>query len=438
MTTEVKSLSNANPHALASLTDNTLLNCMQCGFCLPHCPTYSLDPLEKYSPRGRIQLTRLLYEQSSDIHSANLLEPNSEAIQLSNEISESIHSCLGCLACQTACPAGVEYESIFEAAKNLLQSEEMKQQKLKSILIALGLKIIATPWLLTVFSKILFFLQETSLSRHLPLSLMRSWNLSPKFSEQPFHQSVKTDVPKSSNPNKVRLFTGCIMNHAFYQEHLATLQLLQSHGFEVIISRESLCCGALHAHNGFGEEGKQLAQKIFKLSSEGIPLIVNSAGCGSWLKHSLDKMNSTREGAEITPRNPKVYDLSEFLFQTGFSPQLPKLKERIAYQDACHLEHGQKIKKEPRQLLSLVFENLIELSSPECCGSAGIYNLTESLRSEQLLERKINALRALNLDYVTTANPGCLLQLRYGIQKYHLKTKAIHISEALLMGLKKK
>ncbi len=417
-TTNETTVDNAAP-LFPLLSDETLLNCMHCGLCLPTCPTYSLTNLERYSPRGRIQLTRAIFEGQ--------LNDEKEI----RDVSDSINTCLGCLACVTACPAGVDYETIFESAKDRVQS--LEKHRPASIVKDLVMKhIFPYPNRFKAVSRLLYVLQQSPLENNLPDGLRRAYDLAPAFSEHFFDE---TFVP---NPNleSVQFLSGCLMNTAFSEVHHDTATVLEAIGKTVQLPKGQICCGALHAHNGYLSEAKRMAEvNIQAFEGSDAPIVVNSAGCGAMMKHYpklFDESSPMHTRATQVAR--RVRDLSEFLMELNFAPTR-KLKARITYQDACHLEHGQKIKAQPRTLLRRAFAEVIELNSPECCGSAGIYNLLQAEWSEKFLELKVEAIKKTSAEFVVTANPGCLLQLQYGLKKAGVKTRAIHFATALKMVL---
>lgn len=414
-----KTVDNTSP-LLPLVSDETLLNCMHCGLCLPTCPTYSLTNLERYSPRGRIQLTRAIFEGKLD---------DEKEIQ---DVSDAINTCLGCLACVTACPAGVDYETIFEAAKDRVHT--LEKNKPTSIIKDLVMKhIFPYPTRFKAFSRLLYVLQQSPMAQNLPNALERAYQLAPTFSEH-FFDEIYTPNPTLES---VQFLSGCLMNTAFSEVHVHTATVLEAVGKTILMPKGQICCGALHAHNGYLSEAKKMAEtNILAFEGSDAPIVLNSAGCGAMMKHYpklFEEGDAWHKRAIQVAR--RVRDLSEFLIEQNFAPTR-KLNVRITYQDACHLEHGQKIKAQPRTLLQGAFTEVVELNSPECCGSAGIYNLLEPNWSEEFLKLKIEAIRKTRAEFVVTANPGCLLQLQYGLKTAGMRTKAIHLATALQMALK--
>jgi len=412
------------PPTLPIVTDEMLLNCMQCGFCLPHCPTYSLTGLERYSPRGRIQLTRAIHEGTFS------------STEHADQLSDSIDTCLGCLACQTACPAGVEYEKIFESAKTVVQAHYAKHPTLASWLLRLAMRhVFPYPKRFKLLSRLIWLSQKLPLGAVLPKPLKRMLELSPRISNRFFDEDFKGDARRSDEPTAL-LLSGCVMNTAFSDVHHDTAAVLKRAGFHVDVPNGQGCCGALHAHNGFLDEARELARKnIDVFSAQSGAIVINSAGCGAMMKHYATLFEPTDiYHQKAVALSMRVQDLSETLVAQGVSGSTPFDKIsglRVTYQDACHLEHGQKIRNEPRALLKQKFSDVVELGSPMCCGSAGIYNLMQPERSEELLAEKIKAIERTGADIVVTANPGCLLQLRYGVAKAGLKVRVMHFATAL-------
>jgi glycolate oxidase iron-sulfur subunit len=402
---------------LPLITDEMLLNCMQCGFCLPHCPTYSLTKLERYSPRGRIQLTRALFE-------GRLSAPEHLA-----DIADSINTCLGCLACQTACPAGVEYEKIFESAKTLVVQAPSLRSSWSVRLLSLAMRhLFMNPKRFKQASRLIAFSQRLPLERLLPKPLRRMYMLAPRFSPQFFDETYENPTPSSGE--SVLFLSGCIMNTAFADVHHDSVALLESVGLRVVVPKAQYCCGALHAHNGFLKEAKALARRNLHAFAGSEWIAVNSAGCGAMMKHYPDLFSPDEpEHAQALAFSKRVKDLSQILLARNFQPN--RLTKKVTYQDACHLEHGQKLREEPRELLRRKFGNVLELNSPQCCGSAGIYNLLQPNFAEELLAEKVQAIERTGAELVVSANPGCLLQLQYGLRRAGSKVRAIHLATAL-------
>jgi glycolate oxidase iron-sulfur subunit len=220
------------------------------------------------------------------------------------------------------------------------------------------------------------------------------------------------------------------MNTAFADVHHDSVALLESVGLRVVVPKAQYCCGALHAHNGFLKEAKALARRNLHAFAGSEWIAVNSAGCGAMMKHYPDLFSPDEpEHAQALAFSKRVKDLSQILLARNFQPN--RLTKKVTYQDACHLEHGQKLREEPRELLRRKFGNVLELNSPQCCGSAGIYNLLQPNFAEELLAEKVQAIERTGAELVVSTNPGCLLQLQYGLRRAGSKVRAIHLATAL-------
>ncbi|MBS4027881.1 MAG: 4Fe-4S dicluster domain-containing protein [Ignavibacteriales bacterium] len=429
-----------------------LQRCIQCGFCLPTCPTYSITGKERSSPRGRIQMLKGV--------AYGMLEMN-------QAIADEMFFCLGCLACETACPAGVNYHSILETGRSVVHKKE--KEKLFSFERFLLNAIFLSPRRIKFAAKLLRLFQRSGLSEALQRSgivslfsekmselLSLSPTIAEKFSDEQIGEvavsSQKSEVRKQETTIRVGLPLGCITNVAFPEINIATKKLLESYGCEVVIPKEANCCGALHGHNGDLQNAKQLAKNTIDSFENGNCnyIISTAAGCGAFMKHygkihsGLKGLNGLLEDdveyAEKARRfSERVYDISEFIANIEMQvdefikrkSKIKNLKSKITYHDACHLSHGQKITKEPREILrSLDGIEITELQeSTWCCGSAGIYNVTHYDDSVQMLERKMENIRKTNAEIVLTGNVGCIQQLRYGAKKFNVNVEVMHIVE---------
>ena len=357
---------------MSHLTDLTT-QCIRCGFCLEACPTFVLTGEETESPRGRIYLARSAEEGNIAWHDAR----------------PHVDQCLGCLACTTACPSGVKYGEILEIAR---------ERTSKSVPKKVFLSGITKPGQLRL---------QLSLGRLLPgkriprlLSRLLSGEV-PEADRPVVPMSIprrpldETQLPPVRG--KVAMLEGCAMRVLYPGVNEATVRLLRRVGLEVWQGNQG-CCGALHAHNSYRREAIEMRDRLFEQLPAELPIVVNSAGCGSWLKDS-DRAN--------------VFDISEFLVQEGLPGVLRRLPEksaqRVAYHDACHLAHGQGIRSAPRDLLNAVPGlNLVEIQESDmCCGSAGIYNVLQPKMARELLERKWKNIEDSGADCVVMGNPGC-------------------------------
>jgi len=427
-----------HPELISSRT--YLERCIQCGFCLPTCPTYSITGKERSSPRGRIQMLKGVAQ--------GILEMN-------KAIAEEMFFCLGCLACETACPAGVQYHSILESGRSIVN--EKKKQKLFSLERFLLNVIFLSPRRTKFVAKLLRLFQRSGPHEALQRSgivrlfskkfdefLFLSPQIANKFSNE-ILQSNSNNKPQTTNYKlRIGLPLGCITNVASPEINIATKNILETYNCEVLIPKENYCCGSLHGHSGDLENAKVLAKKTLdSFESENCNYVISTAaGCGAFMKHYGELLKDDSEYSEKAKVfSEKVNDISEFIANIEmpvdeFIPKKSKirnLKSKITYHDACHLSHGQKITKEPREVLrSLDGIEFTEMQdSTWCCGSAGIYNVTHYDDSVQLLERKMENIRKTNAEIVLTSNIGCINQLRYGAKKFDVNVEVMHIANFL-------
>jgi glycolate oxidase iron-sulfur subunit len=405
--------------------------CVHCGLCLNHCPTYRLLGVEMDSPRGRIH-QMILVDQGR--------------LALAESFVRHIDLCLDCRACETACPSGVEYGKLVEAAR--AQIERNHRRSLASRFLRwLGFQqILPSPACLALVGKLLRFYQRSILRKVAQASGL--WKLFPTLGEAEallppidanffFSELGRVFPADGARRARVAFFAGCMQQITFSELNRATLRVLQKNGCEVVVPAGQLCCGALHVHAGLRDTARRLAQSNLDafLSESGLDAILtNTAGCGSTLKeyHYLFGDDAAdREKAEIF--RSRVCDVTEFLAQLGLRPPTKPVPVRVTYQDSCHLLHGQKIKSPPRQLLAAIPGlELIEMKlADQCCGSAGIYNLTQPEVARALLQEKMQHARATGAQVIATANPGCILQLRAGAAQFGTRQEVIHVIELL-------
>ncbi len=384
------------------------LDCVHCGLCLETCPTYDILNLETDSPRGRIYLVRAMAED-------RLANPKS--------IQKHLDQCLGCRACETACPSGVEYGAMLEATRHeMLQRwpDRSLQARLRRFLLA---KVVPHRRRLHLAFTLARWTQSLGL---LPRSLNKLLPKIPK--ERKILQG--TFSPQGKARGRVHLFTGCIMEQAFGHINRLTLQLLLANGFEVVVPESQGCCGALLLHNGQAEVAGTLAKNNLGAFADAEFIINNSAGCGASLKE-YGKQLATDAAKDFASR---CYDISEFLAQQGLSAQPVPFPHKVAYDAPCHLCHGQGVRQQPLDLLQQVPELTLlhHPSSEDCCGSAGIYNLSQPKLAAQIGNKKVAALTAMGAQYVVTGNPGCMLQLQAELRFAGSSAKVMHPVELLL------
>lgn len=401
-----------------------LARCVHCGMCLPTCPTYAVLGVEMDSPRGRIRLMDLVWEGRVETSSA--------------DFSKHIDQCLDCRACETACPSGVEYGKLVEATRVQLMAARPRGPLERLVRTVAFRGLLPNPATLRAFarlSSIARILGFAGILRGLGLhKLADMLALVPKRISS---GTLPASFPaQGTKRGRVMLFQGCVMRAAYADTNAATARVLARNGFEVVVPTDQTCCGALHAHAGEREDARVLARRnIAALEALDVDaFIVNAAGCGAHLKEYgwlLKDDPAWHERAERFSR--KVRDAGEHLANAGIAAQPRALKGRVAYDDPCHLLHGQKISRQPRELLAAIpgLEVIALTEADMCCGSAGTYNVTQPALSKALLDRKVGHILASGADTVVTANPGCQMQIRKGLRDAGSKIRVVHLMDLL-------
>jgi glycolate oxidase iron-sulfur subunit len=366
-----------------------------------------------------------------------------QRMAVSSAFGEEMYFCLGCLACETACPAGVEYSHLFEVARATAEESGVLRRPSRELVRSLSLRVLFTrPWLLRFVARLFWFYQRTGaqalvrklrLPKLIPRYYQKLEAQTPRVCRQ-FSDSLISEVEPAINRQRYRvgLLTGCVQDVLFSNINRDTATVLRQFGCEVVTPRGQSCCGSLHAHNGDLETARNLARRnlrAFDLSSLDA-VITNAAGCGSHLKH-YDRLLSDDPtyAAQAAEWSHKLKDISEWLVEIGsVSSPAKSMPITVTYHEACHLYHGQKISQQPRQLLrNIPGLKLVELTEATwCCGSAGIYNLTQPDMAQRLLDRKLDHIARTNAKIVVTANPGCHLQIQNGIRQRGLNMKVKH------------
>lgn len=407
--------------------------CVQCGYCLPVCPTYVTMKKETHSPRGRINLIKMVGEGRIDDLSV---------------LQEPIDLCLGCRACETACPTGVEYGTLLEAAKATLQKEKKHSLPAKLIQKTLFKKVFpsrsAMQWIgnsMWIYEKsgLRKVVQKSGILKALPYNLDQFEAITPpsvspsKRAELPREQEAK-----GATKYKVAFFVGCIMDAMFHRINELSIKLLAEVGCEVHVVRNQTCCGALHAHAGELDDSKELAKRnIAAFEQEKVDFIVNNAGgCGAMLleyDHLLADEPKWVERAKAFSNKTK--DISQVLSLCGGLQVDDHPHETVTYQRSCHMTNVQKVTKEPVQLLkSIPNVRFVEMNQADmCCGSAGIYNIVHYDESMTILDEKMENVKATEATTIITTNPGCLLQMKLGVEREKLShhVRALHLVEYL-------
>jgi len=407
------------------------LDCVHCGLCLPYCPTYRELGTEMDSPRGRIYLMRSVADGR---------------LSLTEDVVEHLDLCLVCRACETACPSGVHFGELMEHAREMVE-EEYKRPFIYRFLknIFLG-KVIPSPRLLSVAFGLFYLYQRLGLRglvrrsrllKILPGGLDKLEGFMPTLPSPSMKRSLSEVTPAVGERRyRVGFLSGCIMNQIFTQVNLSTVRVLSRNGCEVVTPKEQRCCGALHAHSGMRREAASLAQGLIDAFEEaGVEtIVVNSAGCGSAMKEYALLLESDPQYGEAARRfSAKVKDISEFLAEIPLKNPEGRMERKVVYHDACHLAHAQGVRKPPRDILSSIPGiKLVPLKdSDRCCGSAGIYNLSQPEMAGRLLEDKVSNISSSGAEIVATGNPGCILQIASGIKRRGLNIEVVHPIELL-------
>ncbi|MGC2659654.1 MAG: heterodisulfide reductase-related iron-sulfur binding cluster, partial [Bryobacteraceae bacterium] len=403
--------------------------CVHCGLCLNACPTYRELGVEMDSPRGRI------YQMNQVANGAAITDSYIEHINL----------CLACRGCETACPSGVPYGRLIEAARAELEASRKPSFFDRAFRNFIFHKFLPSRTALQMAGAGLFLYQASGMQRLLRATgLLKLFGklgnleaLSPN-AEAPFFFSKigKTFAPQGEQRYRVAFLAGCIANVAFARMNEATVRVLQKNGCEVVIPGAQNCCGALHVHAGLKEEARALARNNIDAVLDGNfdAIITNAAGCGSTLKEYDELLEHDPNYRDKAIRFKKLMkDITEFLASIELNSNMGPIDAVVTYQDSCHLAHGQKIKAAPRQLLraipGLTFREMP--MADLCCGSAGIYNISQNEMAMEILEHKMAYVETTKADLIVTANPGCMLQLAAGARLYGKGERVLHVVQLL-------
>ena len=404
-----------------------ILDCVHCGFCLPTCPTYVVLGNEMDSPRGRIYLMRSAAEGR---------------IGIGGSFHEHMNLCLVCRACETACPSGVQFGPLMERARSQVEryhASRVSDRVFRKFILETftnrkRLRSLLAPLRLYQASGLQGAVRKSGL-----LNLLGRWGAMERLMP-PLPHPVRNfpEVTPAVGPKKGRvgLLLGCAQHVFFPDVNHATARVLAENGFEVVAPSAQDCCGSLFIHEGERERGRTLARKLidaFEPTGADF-VIVNAAGCGSAMKEYGDVLKDDPAYAERAAAfADKVRDVSEVLAESGLTGALNPLPLRVAYHDACHLAHGQRVRSQPRALLAgIPGLELVPLAESDfCCGSAGIYNLLHPKIGRELLSRKLDRLADTRAQVVVAGNPGCLLQIAAGLRERNMPMRAAHTIEIL-------
>jgi glycolate oxidase iron-sulfur subunit len=406
-----------------------LINCMRCGMCLPHCPTYKETFLETASPRGRVALVRKFQE-------GELVD--------SEKFLEYVSLCLDCQACASACPCGVNAGELVAEFRC-----ERKEEKGLSMMEDLILRrLVPHPDLLEVATGPMRFYQRfgmqkvvrsLGLLKMFPEALGRMESLLPELPDRPLRQTIQEVTPAvGEEKGTVGFFLGCVMSLVFSEASLATIQLLSEMGYKVITPKAQKCCGAPNML-GHDKDGLLKAARFNTDLFQSYDLdfvVTDCGGCGAELKKYGHHLEGDQPAKDFSG---KVRDIAEILATEaeGFKGKLKPLPLKVTYHDPCHIAHCQGIRSQPRALINMIpgidFRELPEAHA--CCGSAGTYNIEKPEMSDRVLSRKVQNIQKTGAEYLVTSNPGCLLQLKKALAEATPQVKVIHLTELLKMSM---
>lgn len=422
--------------------------CVHCGLCLNHCPTYRLWGREADSPRGRIRQMALV---------------DQGRLELGDAFVTHIDRCLDCRACETACPSGVEYGKLVELARAQIEQKYRRPFASRVARNFVYRRLLPYPKRIAAAARWARLYQTTGLAALARgsgilrlLGLHDRERLIPKIDRDFFFGELgKTFPAQGARRARVAFFAGCVAQVSFSELNRATIRVLQVNGCEVVVPAGQVCCGALAAHAGVRDVARSLARTNIDAFRDGDfdAIVTNAAGCGSTLKEYADFFQAGESLSEPKrpPRAPlssaeddarqfssRVRDVTEFLADLGLSSPFKPVPLRVTYQDSCHLLHGQRVRQAPRNLIRAVpGVELVEMQHAEqCCGSAGVYNVTQTKTSLELLEQKMDCARETMAQAIVTANPGCMLQLRAGAAIHRTGQQVLHVIELLDRALR--
>jgi glycolate oxidase iron-sulfur subunit len=408
---------------------NDLDKCVHCGLCLNACPTYRQLGVEMDSPRGRI------YQMNAVKNGA----------PVTREYIQHLDLCLACRGCETACPSGVPYGRMIEAARAALEAQRPRSFSNRMLRRFIFRGLLPSRTALQITGAGLYAYQASGLQKLVRATgILHLWNrlakieaLSPAAQVPFFYNKIGRTFPAIGERRyRVAFLAGCIANIAFARLNEATVRVLQRNGCEVVLPEAQNCCGALHVHSGLVEDARRLARNnIDAIGDEQFDAILtNAAGCGSTLKE-YDELLAEDDVYRIRARRftSRMKDVTEFLAGIELNREMRAVDAIVTYQDSCHLAHGQKIREAPRMLLRQI-PGLTYREMPKadiCCGSAGVYNIVENEMAMDILQAKMKSVALTKASVIATANPGCMLQLEAGARLYGSGQRVAHVVEIL-------
>ncbi len=402
--------------------------CIHCGLCLNHCPTYRVLGTEMDSPRGRIYQVLLADEGR---------------LEIGDSFVTHLDRCLGCRACETACPSGVHYGRILERARSEIERNYRRPWLSRTLRHYFYTDLLRKNGKLSKAARLLRFYQRSGLQAVVRasgvlklLGLAEIERLAPPIDDDFFFSEFGMLFPAIGElRGRVALLAGCIASVAFAELNRATIHVLCQNGIEVHVPQGQRCCGALQAHGGYLEEARCNARRNLDVFLEDNfdAIVTNAAGCGATLKEYAELLaDDPAYAAKAQEFVARTKDVTEYLAAIGLRAPRFKLGKKVTYQDPCHLAHGQKIRSAPRELLQTAGAELVEMSHPDwCCGSAGTYNVVQPVLASQVLKVKMDEITETRAEVIATANVGCMLQLRAGVAQRKLPMEVKHVIELL-------
>ena len=410
--------------------DKDLYTCVQCGFCLPSCPTYAETGLETESPRGRIVLMKAV---------------NEGRLGISDRVVSHWESCLQCRACEVACPSGVPFgrlmgqtrSQVQQHGKESLSTRWARRLFLRGLLPNLpALRLLARLIRVYQMSGVRSLIKHTGILKLLPSKLVELENQQPTISKKFFSPSAKTFQSFKPAKRRVALLSGCVMPLVHGSTMESAVNVLRHNHCDVTVPVNQGCCGALNLHSGDIHKGQDMARKNIDIFLGNNPdaIITASAGCGSTMKEYGELLsNDPAYTAKATRFSSLTRDITEFLDELPIAPPSKSVISRVTYQDACHLLNAQGISDAPRRILKAIpGVEFVEMeNSNRCCGAAGMYAITQQSMSKQILESKMRSIRSTKADIVITTNPGCTIQLESGSTQMGSNTTICHLVDVL-------
>ncbi|MBN6885830.1 glycolate dehydrogenase iron-sulfur subunit [Cytobacillus horneckiae] len=409
--------------------ENKWADCVHCGMCLESCPTYEQTGQEQHSPRGRVYLIKSVAEGK---------------LTVNEQFMDPVFACLDCRACTTACPADVDVGGLIEEARGQIRQAMPLTgwQGAVSKLFLHGIfphdkRLQSLGGLLKFYQKsgMQTLVRKTKLINVMPKHLVEMEAIMPEIN-QPIKKKYKNNniiKAKGETKREVAMLTGCVMDVMFSDINESTINVLTRNGNDVVIPKNQTCCGALHVHAGDRDMGRKLAKQNIEAFEGTEKIIVNAAGCGCMMKEYEELFREEPEWKERAEKfSEKVEDISKFLHDTGYEKPKAELNTRITYHDACHLAHGQGVRQEPRDiLLDIPGVDMVHMPNADrCCGSAGIYNITNPDMAGAVLESKMENVPD-DVEMISMGNPGCMLQMAMGVEKYGRNQKIVHTVQLL-------